>query len=94
MMKKIEFNRIAGRINRGTPDMPEWKNIVEKSVIRCAEEYLEVNLAIARQESCDGDITVEDIPDPVIEPSQLDQIEAQVTYTALMTDTLLDYEEE
>lgn len=30
----------------------------------------------------------------VSEPTQLDQIEAQVAYTALMTDTLLDYEEE
>ena len=30
----------------------------------------------------------EDIPDP--EPTQLDLIEAQVTYTAMMTDTLLE----
>ena len=29
------------------------------------------------------------IPEPQAEPSQLDLIEAQVTYTALMTDTLL-----
>lgn len=35
-------------------------------------------------------------PAPVVieVPSQLDMIEAQVTYTALMTDTLLSYEEE
>ena len=31
------------------------------------------------------------LPEPVEEqPSQLDQIEAQVTYTAMMTDTLLE----
>ncbi len=31
------------------------------------------------------------VPDPVPEtPTQLDQIEAQVTYTAMMTDTLLE----
>lgn len=30
-----------------------------------------------------------EIPEPTPEPSQLDLIEAQVTYTALMTDTLL-----
>ena len=31
------------------------------------------------------------VPDPMLEPepSQLDRIEAQVTYTAMMTDTLL-----
>lgn len=50
-----------------------------------------------------GDITVEDgvvtswnplsmpEPEPVAEePTQLDRIEAQVTYTAMMTDTLLE----
>lgn len=30
------------------------------------------------------------IPDPENEPSQLDMLEAQVTYTAMMTDTLLE----
>ena len=30
----------------------------------------------------------EPVPDP--EPTQLDRIEAQVTYTAMMTDTLLE----
>lgn len=29
-------------------------------------------------------------PDPETQPSQLDMIEAQVTYTAMMTDTLLE----
>lgn len=29
-------------------------------------------------------------PAPIPEPSQLDRIEAQVTYTAMMTDTLLE----
>lgn len=29
-------------------------------------------------------------PDPTSEPTQLDIIEAQVTYTAIMTDTLLE----
>lgn len=32
---------------------------------------------------------VPEIPEPVTEPTQLDRIEAQVTYTAMMTDTLI-----
>ena len=32
----------------------------------------------------------EPTPEPEAEPSQLDMIEAQVTYTAMMTDTLLE----
>lgn len=35
-----------------------------------------------------ADIT--ELPDPEETPSQLDMIEAQVTYTAMMTDTLLE----
>lgn len=36
-------------------------------------------------------MTVGTLPEPAAEtPSQLDMIEAQVTYTALMTDTLLE----
>ena len=34
-------------------------------------------------------LPIPEIPEPHAEPSQLDLIEAQVTYTALMTDTLL-----
>ena len=36
--------------------------------------------------------TKKDVPEilePVAEPSQLDRVEAQVTYTAMMTDTLI-----
>ena len=33
---------------------------------------------------------IDALPEPEIVPSQLDQIEAQVTYTAMMTDTLLE----
>ena len=36
----------------------------------------------------DGEIIVMEQPEP--NPSQLDIIEAQVTYTAMMTDTLLE----
>lgn len=35
-------------------------------------------------------IMPEPTPEPVPNPTQLDRIEAQVTYTAMMTDTLLE----
>ena len=58
------------------------------------KRVFEANLAVAQREAHNGEITVEEVEAPITEPTQLDQIEAQVTYTALMTDTLLDYEEE
>lgn len=54
--------------------------------------WSEANEAIAKKEAHNGEYTIEDDnqPDPAEVPSQLDVIEAQVTYTALMTDTLLE----
>ena len=53
--------------------------------------WSEKNEKIAKAEAYNGEYTVEDDgkPEPVEEPTQLDRVEAQVTYTAMMTDTLL-----
>lgn len=37
----------------------------------------------------EDELVYDPIPEPEAEPSQIDVIEAQVTYTAMMTDTLL-----
>ena len=53
--------------------------------------YSEKNLEIAVKEACNGEYTVEDDGvEEVAEPTQFDRVEAQVTYTAMMTDTLLE----
>ena len=54
--------------------------------------YSTENEERAKAESYKGEYTIFDngMPDPVNIPSQLDIIEAQVTYTAMMTDTLLE----
>lgn len=50
----------------------------------------EINEEIAKKEAYNGEYTIEDDgEEETVEPSQLDIIEAQVTYTAMMTDTLL-----
>lgn len=54
--------------------------------------YNEANEEIAKRESYNGEYAIEDDgrPDPEVAPTQLDVIEAQVAYTAMMTDTLLE----
>lgn len=52
--------------------------------------YSEENVEIAKEMSYNGEYTIEDIPDEPQEPTQLDRVEAQATYTAMMTDTLLE----
>ena len=54
--------------------------------------WSEENENMAKSESYNGEFTIEDDgkPEFVKSPTQLDIIEAQVTYTAMMTDTLLE----
>lgn len=86
-MLKIKY-KIQNRVNIGTDESPVWhEDFVGKEI-----PYNETNEAIAKAEAHNGEYTIEDDgqPDPADTPSQLDVIEAQVTYTALMTDTLLE----
>lgn len=54
--------------------------------------WSEANEAIAAREADNGEFTIVDDgqPEPIVVPTQLDIIEAQVAYTAMMTDTLLE----
>ena len=56
--------------------------------------WSEANEEIAKREADNGDCKIAPIEDggiaEAIGPTQLDRIEAQVTYTAMMTDTLLE----
>ena len=55
-------------------------------------EYSEANEESVKKIAYNGEYTIEDDGQPIPEekPSQLDVIEAQVAYTAMMTDTLLE----
>lgn len=65
------------------PDGSEVLNGVEMP-------WSEANEAIAKAEAHGGQYTVEDDGTPAPAPDRLDQIDAQVTYTAMMTGTLMD----
>lgn len=86
-MKIIKYN-LCTRINHGTEEEPQIKEILSPVEM----SYSEANEEMAKREAYQGEYTIEDDgrPDPTETPSQLDVIEAQVTYTAMMTDTLLE----
>lgn len=87
-MKRIIYDYIP-KVDPSVETESDNHNLVT-NWIECAESDFEVNYAKAQQDSYNGEITVEDIPDEPQEPTQLDRIEAQTTYTAMMTDTLLE----
>lgn len=87
MAKVIKYKFLSAEINHGTEENPN----VEQIFLEKTMGWNEVNEEIAKREAYNGEYTIED--DGVeedITPSQLDMIEAQVTYTAMMTDTLLE----
>ena len=86
-MKILKYN-LCTKVNHGTEEEP---NIVE-ILSPVAMGYNEANEEIAKREAYNGEYEIVDDgqPEPAETPSQLDVIEAQVTYTAMMTDTLLE----
>ena len=81
MSKILKYN-LCTIINRGTEEEPKIEEILPPVTMGWNEANEEIN----------GEYTIEDdgLPEPVNAPSQLDVIEAQVAYTAMMTDTLLE----
>ena len=88
-MKKIVYQHCVD-VNYGTDENPQIVQKFYTKVIESSNEMFDSNLAIAQAKAYNGEVTVEEIEDPVTEPTQLDMIEAQVAYTAMMTDTLLE----
>ena len=78
-MKWIKYRKFIRRNDDGTDVFLEM-----------GAEYSEANLQIVMNElAYNGEYTVEDDGEPAEQPSKLDVIEAQVVYTAMMTDTLI-----
>lgn len=86
-MKIIKYN-LCTRVNLGTDEEPIFEEILSPVEMG----WNEANEELAKKEAYNGEYTIEDDgkPEPIPEPTQLDEIQAQVTYTAMMTDTLLE----
>ena len=86
-MKIIKHNLVT-RVNLGSDENPQWEEVLNE----VSMPWNEANEAIAKAEAHNGEYTIEDDgqPDPSSIPSQLDRVEAQVNYTAMMTNTLME----
>ena len=84
-MKIIKY-QLCTEVNRGTEQEPE----IEQIFTAVSLGWSEGNEKIAKAEAYNGEYTIEDDGKPEPAPTQLDRIEAQTTYTAMMTDTLME----
>ena len=85
-MKIIKYKFLSAEVNHGSEEKPN----IEQIFIDKYMSWNEINEEIAKKEAYNGEYTIEDDGiEEIQSPSQLDQIEAQVTYTAMITNTLI-----
>ena len=84
-MKVLKF-RICTQSNIGTVDSPKIVESFADGKLRWSEE----NETVAKKLAYNGEYEIIDDGEPEPAPTQLDRIEAQTTYTAMMTDTILE----
>jgi hypothetical protein len=86
-MKIIKYKRCIS-YNLGTEEEPQ----IEETFSDIEMPWNEQNEEIAKREAYNGDYEIVDDgePEPEEQPTQLDRVEAQLAYTAMMTDTLLE----
>ena len=73
------------RLFRGGEENP---NLYEMEHMIPLYKYENGDVVKRTEEEIEADISA--LPEPEVVPTQLDQMEAQLTYTAMMTDTLLE----
>ena len=89
MAKTIKYKFLSSEINHGTEENPNIEQVIrDKEIICDTESAFNAHYLIAETEAV-GEINVEGEFE-IKSPTQLDRIESQVTYTAMMTDTLLE----
>lgn len=92
-MKIIKYKFLSCEINHGTEDNPDIEQVFLYPEIHCeTQEMLDANLPIVETEAYNGEYEIIDdgVEEPTGQPTQLDRVEAQVTYTAMMTGTLME----
>lgn len=85
-MKRIKFLYNIP-VNIGGEEKPVWEDCLYPKSLPYSVESEKIAIA----EAYNGEYTIDDDGvEEITEPTQLDIIEAQLTYTAMMTDTLLE----
>ena len=83
-MKLLKY-KIVTRTNMGTAEHPDIVRTSREVELRCEDEQLDTNLAIAKAESCNGEVTVEDIPMNDEEArAQRDKLLAETDWTQVL----------
>ena len=64
-MKIIKY-QLMTEVNHGTEEEPNIVQTFNACEIQCSEDSFEANYAIALSEAYNGEVTVEEVPDPEV----------------------------
>lgn len=67
-MKLLKY-QLCTEVNHGTEEQPDIVQTFNAVELRCQDDRLEANLSIAKSETYNGEVNVEDIPDIETEPT-------------------------
>lgn len=76
-MKSIKYTMMT-EVNHGTEEEPNIVQSFNACEVQCADSVFDANYAIAQREAYNGEITVEEIPDPEREPTTDDILNAML----------------
>ena len=82
-MKLIKYQFLSAEINHGTEENPNMEQIFLDKIM----SWNEANEEIAKKEAYNGEYIIEDDgqPDPAEIPTELDVLDARLTYVEIMT---------
>lgn len=83
-MQVIRYQFVT-EVNYGTDETPDIQQIFTSASV----PYSEKNLAFAKAEAYNGEVTIEDDGQPEPEPTQAEQLRADVDYLSAMTGVML-----
>ena len=87
-MKIIRY-QLMTEVNYGTEEQPDIVQTFNNVEIQCSDSNFDANYAIAQAEAYNGNIIVEDIPDPQTEPTPEERITALEEQMALADETAI-----
>ena len=86
MAKILKYKLVCGEENIGTDEAPVYRAVFSDVEMTWSAG----NEEIAKREAVNGEYEIVEDGKPESPPSVLDRIEAQIAYTAMMTDTLTE----
>jgi hypothetical protein len=88
-MKRISYI-FSHEVNYGTDEEPKIEVVETPKIFECNESNFDAAYAIAQKEAYNGEVTIEDLPDPILPPTPEQRIAELEARNAALEDALCE----